>query len=266
MRRSSRARSNRETARASASPFLSALAVALAIPLPALAGETPFFPDGFESGDTCAWSVTVGGPQLEDACDGLDADCDGSTDEDASCGDGHSCTVDSCQGEKACKSVVSIDSCLIAGTCYTEGTPNPESPCERCEWNQSQISWTPFSCHDGLACTTDSCQDGGCSHALVAGSCLIDGACWADGAGNPSNACQKCDPEQSSNSWTSFVCNDGLACTSDFCQSGGGCGANVNPGTCAIDGACWSNGAGNPSVACQKCDTAQSQTSWTSYS
>jgi hypothetical protein len=33
-------------------------------------------------------------------------------------------------------------------------------------------------CDDGLACTADLCKtDGTCSHTLVAGNCLIAGAC-----------------------------------------------------------------------------------------
>jgi hypothetical protein len=171
-----------------------------------------------------------------------------------SCNDGNACTKDdACDGASAC-----------AGTAYT--------------------------CNDNLACTADSCNgEGTCSFAIVAGSCAIDNACYAAGATNPANQCQACAPDVSAVAWTNksagttcndgnactkgdvcnagtcagaaYSCDDGLACTADSCNGDGTCNHAIASGSCAIGGACYTDGASNPADSCQICDSGNA-TNW----
>jgi hypothetical protein len=152
--------------------------------------------------------------------------------------------------------------------------------------------WTSL-CDDGLACTTDTCHATlGCQHAASGVGCLIEGACVANGAANPGNACQKCD-QAAPTQWTALTngsacagdgddctldqcqagacahpsapnatpCpDDGFTCTSDSCQSGT-CQHAVATG-CLVDGACRAAGASNPDNPCQQCAPAN-RTRWT---
>ena len=88
--------------------------------------------DSVDAGPAC--TKTNGGVE---ACDGLDNDCDGTTDNTANCEDGNSCTVDTCDGGK-CKHTNEIDDTL---------------------------------CEDGDSCTTpDKCAGGVCK----AGPCVLE--------------------------------------------------------------------------------------------
>ena len=57
-------------------------------------------------------------------------------------------------------------------------------------------------CGDGLVCTFDSCVMGMCFHDPEPLYCVIDGACFASGAVNPGNDCEKCKPALSQSAWT----------------------------------------------------------------
>ncbi|MFQ5591429.1 MAG: hypothetical protein ACE5HE_09725 [Phycisphaerae bacterium] len=98
-------------------------------------------------------------------------------------------------------------------------------------------------CDDGLACTTDSCNEAlqQCDNILVAGNCLINGACYADGELNPANSCEICDTLVSATMWTprpeGTLCDDGDPCTGtgepgigvDTCDLAGTCSGTVDP-------------------------------------
>jgi hypothetical protein len=59
------------------------------------------------------------------------------------------------------------------------------------------------------------------------------------------------------------ACDDGLACTQDFCVGLDACEAHTYPTFCLIEEVCWPRGqasAGNP---CLVCDPATAQDSWT---
>ena len=71
----------------------------------------------------------------------------------------------------------------------------------------------PSSCDDGNACTVD----------LLTGS-----------AANCSSAC----------SHNSYVCVDGLSCTTDTCNGDGTCTFAINPGNCVAEGVCHAGGHG----------------------
>jgi hypothetical protein len=148
---------------------------------------------------------------------------------------------------------------------------------------------TAYSCNDSLACTADSCNgDGTCSFAIIPGNCVINGACYAAGATNPANQCQSCAPSTSKTSWTAkfagtacndgnactsndvcnagvcagtaYSCDDGLLCTADSCNGDGTCSHTIAAGSCVINGACYANGASNPTDSCQICNPAQATT------
>ena len=51
---------------------------------------------------------------------------------------------------------------------------------------------TGYACNDGLTCTSDACNGaGGCTYSLIAGNCLIGGACYVNGQLNASAAVAK---------------------------------------------------------------------------
>ncbi|MCK5799393.1 MAG: hypothetical protein KAI47_19515, partial [Deltaproteobacteria bacterium] len=57
-------------------------------------------------------------------------------------------------------------------------------------------------------------------------------------------------------------CDDKLTCTDDKAV-GATCEHTIHPGFCAIQGACYKDGALSPSIACLRCDAAKSSSSWT---
>ena len=120
------------------------------------------------------------------------------------CDDGLSCTQDRCiQG--GCEHVVQPRACLIDDVCHPEGAT---VTCGRCDPAASATAWTPvsdkpcddgslctkndrcrqgvcigepYTCSDGLACTTDGCNgSGGCYFYLKAGCCIIEKACYRE--------------------------------------------------------------------------------------
>lgn len=193
-----------------------------------------------------------------EVCDGVDNDCSGSTDE-GTCDDGNRCTVDSCEAVGGCTNV-----------------PDPQR------------------CDDGIACTVDSCDpaDGSCSNPVVAETCLIDGACHADGEAHPQDSCRECAPDAARTDWTPSPgtktcddtlfctiddrcdgagscqgttrgCDDGLACTADRCgETERACLNERIAGTCLIDGTCVDNHVVEPGNACRWCDDTALADAW----
>ena len=99
------------------------------------------------------------------------------------------------------------------------------------------------------------------------GGCLIDGACFEDGAPNPENDCEICTPDIAQDAWghaeygapcedgnpctemdtcdtgVCFAgsppsCADGIQCTIDSCDPEEGCSHELNHGDCADDNPC----------------------------
>jgi hypothetical protein len=63
---------------------------------------------------------------------------------------------------------------------------------------------------------------------------------------------------------TPRVCDDGLACTEDFCdRATGRCGAGLRIDYCLIDGACYRDGESSPGNPCMVCRPVRSTTRWT---
>lgn len=143
--------------------------------------------------------------------------------------------------------------CLIAGTPYASGAPDPNNPCRACKPAVSGSGWTSIS--DGTGCGNGQvCAAGKCG-----AQCLIGGTVYATGMPNPSNGCQSCQPGTSTTAWTDLAsgtsCGSGRVCSAAVCFAG-----------CFIDGATRGAGAVNPSDRCQSCQPSASTRSWTGTS
>ncbi len=234
------------------------------------------------------------------------------------CYDGKSCTTDTCKGDGTCSFPVNAGWCLIDSYCRPEFQQNPSNVCEICDPATNQSAWsgnsgapcndfrldtkndacvdnvcvgTPYDCSDGLECTEDVCDgNGGASHSLLSGYCLIDNACYANNQVNPTDPCQRCSVAGSTSAWspvsnglqcddseqctyndkcqdgvcsgTAYSCEDGLECTDNVCNGNGNCGGSVQPGWCVIWNTCVPSETGNPMNSCQKCDPAAAVLGW----
>ncbi|MBX3250325.1 MAG: hypothetical protein KF901_24315 [Myxococcales bacterium] len=156
-------------------------------------------------------------------CDGAGACSSGM---DRGCSDGLSCTADGCDESTRMCTATLVEGCLIDGVCVAEGALNPDNPCELCDSAVSTSAWSPAPaggtcdddvfctvddvcdglgactgsprpCDDGLACTTDICDETalGCV-ATITDGCLIEGVCVAEGP-SAGDACLVCDPDRS---------------------------------------------------------------------
>ncbi|MCB9735738.1 MAG: hypothetical protein H6745_24395 [Deltaproteobacteria bacterium] len=243
------------------------------------------------------------------------------------CADALGCTLDACvdgaDGAASCSHTVAPGFCLIAGQCLADGAPNPESACERCDAARDATAWSPRDdgagcdadgdgctlgdacqdgacvagaapdCGDALGCTDDRCRSTGptsyvCDHDQTATGCLIAGACWAEGALNPQNPCQTCQPAVAGSAWSAVDdgagcdadgsactvgdacqagrcvpgapadCSDGLLCTTDACVAGDGggytCTHATAAGSCLVGDVCFAAGDVDPANPCRSCD------------
>ncbi len=189
-----------------------------------------------------------------EVCNGVDDNCDGSTDEGgpALCGDdGINCTTTVCGGVSGCSNPVTAGSCRIGSTCYATGASNPSSACEKCDPTKSQTAWSP-----------------------IANACVIDGLCYNSGQANPSSTCEVCDPNVSSSTWTvvgdmcviNGVCrasgtqNPAVSC--EVCDpTKSKIGWSAKPNTCSVSGVCYTAGQ-SAGQSCRTCDPTKSTTAF----
>jgi hypothetical protein len=150
------------------------------------------------------------------------------------CTDGIVCTNDLCDEDNdSCTNPVLTGWCLIGGTCYSNGSDNPDNICQWCQSATNNTDWTDrvagTSCDDGLFCNGTNTCDG-------SGTCV---------AGTP-------------------PCTATATCTTATCDEvTDTCGYQVNTGFCYIDSACYANNDRNPANECEACISATSQTAWT---
>jgi hypothetical protein len=155
---------------------------------------------------------------------------------------------------------------------------------------------TAKSCSDGLSCTSDTCSEatGSCTNT-PSNSCLINGACYAADAPDPSNDCRACNPAASTTSFTLRAvgascsdglfcttgdactalgvcvaqprsCDDGLLCTLDGCdEANDRCTNNITVG-CVVGGTCVLPGADDPGNPCKSCNALISNTGFSNKS
>jgi MYXO-CTERM domain-containing protein len=201
-----------------------------------------------------------------------------------SCNDGNVCSSDACTAGACTHAPLPGGTCDDGWWCTLSDTCDAAGLC----------TGAARVCDDGSPCTTDFCDEAidACSGVPAPGFCVIAGACFAPGAGNPSNICQVCDPARSGSAWSpaavGTTCDDGLWCTvGDACSAAGACAGTTRnctdafactteacdeasdtcisiavAGTCFIDGTCFGTGARNPANTCQLCDPAISSASW----
>lgn len=174
--------------------------------------------------------ICTGRAASVESCNGVDDDCDASTDE-GTCDDGIACTVDVCHPLDGCTHAVAEATCFIDGACYAAGDKKPGDPCRECIPDVTTVAWSDgvgTACDDRDPCTKDDqCNAGRCG-------------------GVP------------------YVCDDGLGCTSDACDGVGGCTASLRPGQCLIDNSCYANGQRESLASCRRCDSALAPTAWSS--
>jgi hypothetical protein len=222
--------------------------------------------------DTCQAGACTGGNPVVCAPQGpcyADGTCNPASgacttvfkDAGTACDDGNACTqTDTCSGGGLCfgtNPVIcgALDACHAAGVCdaATGSCSNPAgnegascddgNTCTRADaCAAGACTGTTYTCDDGLACTWEACDGaGGCTSGLLAGACLIDGACYAAGAPRPSAACELCDPARSTSAWSvafdGTACGNGDACDGDETCSGGACVPGT-PVVCQPQDAC----------------------------
>lgn len=141
------------------------------------------------------------------------------------CDDGIGCTIDSCdEASRSCLHDPDHDACDDGAAC---------NGIERCDESVGCIAGEAIDCDDGVACTTDSCDDadGACRHEPDDTAC--DDALYCNGAEScdSSTGCVAGDPpcgetecDESSASCLTRIgctsveeCDDGDACTTDLC-------------------------------------------------
>ena len=184
--------------------------------------------------------------------------------------------------EGICEVTIDDGFCFIDGSCWTEGQPNENEPCQRCVPVLATTTWSnndgascgagdvdlcnPSSCQGGACVTTPvECVDGDdnpCTEpGCVAGVCEpqeLSGTPCDDG--DPCTTGDLCDKGNCLGGATD--CDDGLSCTSDACD-GAACLHVVDAGFCAIDGMCLAAGEANPLNPCEVCDPALDEGAWT---
>ncbi len=181
------------------------------------------------------------------------------------CDDGLFCTANSCnQVNGECRFDPVAGYCLIDGACVAAGTTQPDNSCMACRPSVSNSEWSALpdtaSCaSDEASCTYDHCDGAGtCLHVLDAGTCLIDGQCYTDGASREEGSCQVCDASNSPYAFSqkpagTTCADDGVTCTADTCDAGGTCRHNLTGDGCLIDGACYNQGQTDPITGCRIC-------------
>jgi hypothetical protein len=162
--------------------------------------------------DTCAGSVCQGTPVP--GCEPCASAAD--------CNDGNVCTSDACgSGGKCTHNFNALpcddgDPCTVADSCLggaCSGKPDPA--CQGCG--------SAADCDDGNPCTTDTCgASGECANTFNTAPCS-DGNPCTSGDTCASGVCKPGAPDD---------CDDGNACTDDYCQVGVGCVHLSGAGAC----------------------------------
>lgn len=146
--------------------------------------------------------------------------------EGTPCDDGLFCTID--------------DACNAAGECVGELRDCSNSACDPgfCNEVQDACESLPLAVGDycvvpGQPCSVGTCWANGECVAELDYGCFIEGVCVAADGSNPDNACQVCDPGQSTTSWSAN--QPGAVCKAAYCDAQGDA---VGPSTCDSAGNC----------------------------
>ncbi|MGB0591688.1 MAG: hypothetical protein ACPGU1_18585 [Myxococcota bacterium] len=181
----------------------------------------PPLPEGSlcDDGDGCTHDDRC----LADTCIGLTSTCD----------DGWDCTLDSCEGG-TCIHLPEPGTCITSEGCIPVGSHPVEAPCLVCEATNMLVASDlaeGMPCpDDGVACTTDLCEDGTCMHSNAPGTChRPDGTCVS--VGEAITPCLTCvDTGTGAPAAEGTPCDDDSSCTvEDACDGAGTCTATPIP-------------------------------------
>jgi hypothetical protein len=165
------------------------------------------------------------------------------------------CQLSCCDPATGSQVIKASQKCCTVETDPPPGEGNPpkdpkkavcddDNPCtdDLCEYTFGQCYTQPTICSDGNACTADTCSwlQGGCVFAPLEGckyNCYNNHDCRLDhgAAGDVGGLCttETCsfdvDPLGSC-LYEPLLCDDGLACSVDFCEDGAGCRHMPDPG------------------------------------
>ena len=173
--------------------------------------------DGAIDSKDCEPTLEYVYPFAPELCDGVDNDCDGSTDEKA-CDDGEVCTDDVCNPVTGCDYLFNDSACSDGNPC-TSGDVCGFGKC----------SGLFLDCDDANPCTNDSCSaEGGCQNTPNALPCTDGNAC-TDTDVCAGGVCLPGSPIQ---------CEDGNSCTLDTCDAKSGCETQLLDNPCSDGNPC----------------------------
>ncbi|MBR9691135.1 hypothetical protein GOV08_05640, partial [Candidatus Woesearchaeota archaeon] len=146
------------------------------------------------------------------------------------CGDGVSCTVDSCnEGTDSCDNNPNDNLCDNGLFCDGDETCDIVNDCE---------SGTPPTTNDGVGCTVDGCDEVNDEIIHLPDDNLCLNGLYCDGA-------EFCDIVNDCQVGSSITCDDGLSCSIDTCDEGintidniGSCDFDISSCTCLINSDC----------------------------
>ena len=154
---------------------------------------------------------------------------------DVDCDDGSVCTgIETCVAA-ACVAGVPL-TCDDGQTCNGQETCDPVDGC---------LAGVPVDCDDGVGCTADVCNepDGSCAHVAEDGFCSDGAFC---------NGNETCDAVLDCQPGTLVACDDGIACTLDFCDDTiNACAHGPIHGACADDLFCNGTETCDAALGCQ---------------
>ena len=121
------------------------------------------------------------------------------------CNDGVACTTDSCnEGTDSCNNTANNAACSDGLFCNGSETCHATLGCQ---------AGTAPNCNDGVACTTDSCNEGtdSCNNTVNHGACSDGLFC---------NGSETCHLTLGCQAGTAPNCDDSIFCTTDSCNEG----------------------------------------------
>lgn len=153
------------------------------------------------------------------------------------CDDGVACTNDACD-ESADQCVSAPDDSVCGDGAYCNGV-------ETCDPTGGCQAGTPVDCADGVACTSDVCDE-----ALDQCVQTSDDAACSDGA--YCNGVETCDPINDCQPGTPVACGDGVSCTDDTCdEASDQCVNTPNDSACSDGAFCNGTETCDPTTGCQ---------------
>lgn len=175
--------------------------------------------DECDDGDLCTGT---------EICNGKTGECEAGA--PPQCDDGIECTVDTCDAIQGC--VVDATAC----GCETDADCSDDNACttDGCDLGTLTCANDAVddgrTCDDGDACTVDdTCE---------AGQCAAGAPTLCDD-GDVCNGTEACNPETGEcEAGTALNCSDGVACSTDLCDTIGGCFSDYDSCPCIEDGDC----------------------------